>query len=194
MTVPRIQFAAPLLAALALAACDSGPAPGPEASVAPSATTSPAATPVMPQGTPTPISASPPGAQAAALVPEAEKGEQGARNVLLAWAHALERGDYATAFAQWGAEAEARSGMTRAEQAEKWSQYKTITVAMPSGRMEGAAGSSYYTAPTTIVGKTQAGRPYRLEGDVILRRVNDVPGATADQLRWHIERVDLKRA
>ena len=58
--------------------------------------------------------------------------------------------------------------------------------------MEGAAGSSYYTAPTTVVGKTEDGRPFRLEGEVVLRRVNDVPGATEDQLRWHLEKVDLK--
>ena len=37
------------------------------------------------------------------LVPEAEKGEKGARNILLEWARALERRDFARADAQWGA-------------------------------------------------------------------------------------------
>jgi len=36
------------------------------------------------------------------------------------------------------------------------------------------------------------GKPFRLEGEVVLRRVNDVDGATADQLRWHIAQADLK--
>jgi hypothetical protein len=30
-----------------------------------------------------------------------------------------------------------------------------------------------------------------LKGDVVLRRVNDVPGATEEQLRWHIESTTL---
>ena len=29
--------------------------------------------------------------------------------------------------------------------------------------------------------------PRRIEGEVVLKRVNDVPGASAEQLRWHIE-------
>jgi len=29
---------------------------------------------------------------------------------------------------------------------------------------------------------------------VILRRVNDVPGSTEAQRRWHIERIELKAA
>ena len=64
---------------------------------------------------------------------------------------------------------------------------------MPNGRMEGAAGSLYYTAPTTITGTLKSGGNYKLQGPVILRRVDDVPGATAEQLRWHIYSTDLKR-
>jgi hypothetical protein len=51
-----------------------------------------------------------------------------------------------------------------------------------SGESEGAAGSIYYTAPVTIIDGAR-----RLTGEVVLRRVNDVPGATPEQLRWHIE-------
>ena len=182
------RFPIVTLALMALAGCGQEPAPAPRET----ATASPAPVAAAPQppataepaATPTPEQAPP-------LVAEADKGEKGARSVLLAWAHALERGDHAAAFAQWGTDAEARSGMTAAEHAAWWSRFKTITIAMPGGTMEGAAGSSYYEAPTTVVGKQQNGKPYRLEGSVVLRRVNDVPGATADQLRWHIEKVDL---
>ena len=66
-----------------------------------------------------------------------------------------------------------------------------ITVAVPTGTMEGAAGSSYYTAPVTITATDKDGRPVRIEGEAVLRRVNDVPGATAAQLRWHFERLTL---
>ena len=54
------------------------------------------------------------------------------------------------------------------------------------GESEGAAGSLYYTAPVTVTDGTRV-----LKGDVVLRRVNDVPGATEEQLRWHIESTTL---
>jgi len=62
------------------------------------------------------------------------------------------------------------------------------------GDMEGAAGSSYVTVPATFYGKTKAGASFRRAADVILRRVNDVPGSTEAQRRWHIERIELKAA
>jgi hypothetical protein len=71
---------------------------------------------------------------------------------------------------------------------------QNISVAVPTGTMEGAAGSSYYTAPATITGIRADGSKATLRGDVVLRRVNDVPGATPEQLAWHIEQVNLKPA
>jgi hypothetical protein len=123
----------------------------------------------------------------------AEKGEKGARGVLLTWARALERKDFATAWAQFDDHGK-RSGVTQSQYAARFADYRTITVAMPAGQSEGAAGSIYYTAPTTITGTTTAGKPYKLKGDVVLRRVNDVPGASDYQLHWHIESADLKPA
>tara|TARA_B100000929_G_scaffold82971_1_gene64799 strand:- start:1358 stop:1759 length:402 start_codon:yes stop_codon:yes gene_type:complete len=128
----------------------------------------------------------------AELVPAAEKGEKGARNVLLFWGAALEQKQFAKAWAQFGEDGK-RSGMSQQQYAESFAPYATITVAMPNGRMEGAAGSLYYTAPTTITGTLKSGGNYKLQGPVILRRVDDVPGATAEQLRWHIYSTDLKR-
>ena len=51
--------------------------------------------------------------------------------------------------------------------------------------MEGAAGSLYYEAPLVI--DFADGRASR-RGTIVLRRVNDVPGASAEQLTWRIER------
>ena len=62
------------------------------------------------------------------------------------------------------------------------------------GDMEGAAGSSYVTVPVVFYGKTKAGGAFRRGADVILRRVNDVPGSTEAQRRWHIQRIELKAA
>ncbi|MEO6152505.1 MAG: hypothetical protein ABIT09_06450 [Croceibacterium sp.] len=169
--------------------------PGPSSNPTPSPVVREDAAP-----TPAPV-ATPPSASTRSETPApiatpltaVDKGETGARDVLLTWARALELGDYDRAFAQWGTEAEARSGMTRTGHAAYWRKFKTITVAVPTGTMDGAMGSSYYQVPTTVVGKQRAnGKPYRLAGTVTLRRVKDVDGATADQLRWHIEQVDLK--
>jgi hypothetical protein len=60
------------------------------------------------------------------------------------------------------------------------------------GDMEGAAGSSYVTVPVIFYGKDQKSAGYRRAAGVILRRVNDVPGSTEAQRRWHIERIDWK--
>lgn len=53
------------------------------------------------------------------------------------------------------------------------------------GETEGAAGSIYTTVPVVFYGDG-----FRRPANVILRRINDVPGSTAEQRRWHIERID----
>ena len=60
------------------------------------------------------------------------------------------------------------------------------------GDPEGAAGSIYVTMPVTFYGKDKKGIDFRKPANVILRRVNDVPGSTEAQRRWHIERVEWK--
>lgn len=74
-------------------------------------------------------------------------------------------------------------------------QFATIeaNVGAP-GEMEGAAGSIYLNVPLTLSGTLKNGGRYSLSGPVTLRRVNDVPGSTAEQRRWHIYASDLKRA
>ena len=65
------------------------------------------------------------------------------------------------------------------------------SVTVSPGQIEGAAGSLYYTAPIVITGQDGDGRPVRFEGVAVLRRVNDVDGASAEQLRWHFDRLTL---
>lgn len=57
------------------------------------------------------------------------------------------------------------------------------------GEMGAAAGSIYTTIPVVFYREG-----FRRPADVILRRVNDVPGSTDAQRRWHIERIELKGA
>ncbi len=48
---------------------------------------------------------------------------------------------------------------------------------------EGAAGSLYCTVTGTLTDARDPAKP-AIEGTLLLKRVNDVPGATPDQLRW----------
>ena len=64
-----------------------------------------------------------------------------------------------------------------------FSGYRELQLEWPEPFVEGAAGSSFCTVSGTL---TDAGDPAKppIEGTLLLRRVNDVPGATPDQLRW----------
>ncbi|NVD45778.1 hypothetical protein [Qipengyuania atrilutea] len=120
----------------------------------------------------------------AELTPEAERTEKGARNLILSFGRALELREWDQA---WEMLAD-RSKVTWSS--EEWSRMfadlTDITVEAPPGRMEGAAGSSFYSTDLTITANGAEGRPIRYEGKMILRRANDIPGASAADLRWHI--------
>jgi len=45
--------------------------------------------------------------------------------------------------------------------------------------------------PFRLYGKLKNGAPFNLVGPVTLRRVNDVPGSTEEQRRWHIAKSEL---
>lgn len=172
------------LAAAVLAACDA-PADTqertPEAASEDRAATAEPATPaenVADDGYP---DLTPP-----ALDPDAERGEKGARNVLLSFVRAIEMEEFDQAYAMFGESAMER--MSRAEFDALFDGFGKIAVAVPGGRLGGAAGSLYYEVPTTVTGASGKA----LTGAIVLRRANDVPGATAEQLRWHVERVDLQ--
>jgi len=53
--------------------------------------------------------------------------------------------------------------------------------------MEGAAGSTFISVPLVVYGKRTNGADFSQSGEAALRRVNDVPGSTAAQRRWHID-------
>jgi len=82
--------------------------------------------------------------------------------------------------------------LTKAQFENRLSGYKTIHAALGKiGPIEGAAGSLYSTVQLTLTGEKLDGSPYTVTGPVTLRRVNDVPGSTAEQRQWHIYKMDL---
>ena len=123
------------------------------------------------------------------LVPQSEKGEKGARNVLLSFARDIELGRYDEAWSLLG-DADQRK-WSKAEFASIFSDLHDVSVAVSSGEIEGAAGSTYYRAPVAITGLDPLGRTIVIEGEAILRRVNDIDGASAEQLRWQFQSLSL---
>ena len=120
------------------------------------------------------------------------KSGQGAGQVLQRFGGLLEQRRFAEARGLWSDGGKA-SGLSEAEFVAAYDKYAEIhsEVGAP-GRMEGAAGSSYVDIPFRLYGTLKNGQPFNLVGPVTLRRVNDVPGSTEEQRRWHIYRSGLK--
>ena len=90
----------------------------------------------------------------------------------------VEQGRFADAAKYWGS-ADAAADFAKTLKSDGAAH---LEIGKP-GDMEGAAGSSYVTVPVIFYGDK-----FRRAADIILRRVNDVPGSTEAQRRWHIER------
>lgn len=198
----RKAAVAALLPALFLYACErtvDPPEPGSTATVS-EATSGPEATmsseaPSLPSGPPpgytdgSGVNEGYPDLSPTPLLPEAEKTEKGARNVLLAFARAIELKEFDQAWAMLSSGD--RQKWSKSDFTKLFADLGKITVSVPTGTLEAAAGSSYYNAPVTITANDKDGRPVRVEGEAVLRRVNDVDGASPAQLRWHFDRLTL---
>ena len=148
-------------------------------------------TPVREPATPAVESAA---AERPAPAPIDDKSVAGAVAVVERYAALLEDRRFAEARGLWSDGGRA-SWLTEAEFVTTHDKYAEIhaEVGQP-GRMEGAAGSIYVEIPFRIHGTLRSGKPFQLAGPLSLRRVNDVPGSTAEQRRWHIARSELQPA
>ena len=120
------------------------------------------------------------------------KSAQGAGQVLQSYAALLEQGRFAEARRLWSDEGRA-SGMSDRQFADAFGKYSEIHAEIGApGQMEGAAGSAYVDIPLRFYGKLMSGASFSSVGKATLRRVNDVPGSTEEQRRWHISRVEVQ--
>lgn len=117
------------------------------------------------------------------------KSAEAAGQVVQSFGALIEQGRWAEAEALWGDGAAAR----RFTADLKRNRESHLEIGRP-GLPEGAAGSTYVTVPIIVYGKNNAGADFRRAAEAVLRRVNDVPGSTEAQRRWHVERIELKRA
>ena len=124
--------------------------------------------------------------------PFAATSAQGAANVVQSYFALVEAGRHAEARRLWS-DGDRASGMSEADFAAAFRRYREYHALVGApGRIEGAAGSLYVEVPVQVYGRLAGGEAFSRTGTVTLRRVNDVPGSTADQRRWHIARINIE--
>ena len=103
----------------------------------------------------------------------------------------IEQGKYTEAYKLWSDGGKA-TGETAGQFAKSFEAYREIHANIGGpGDMEGAAGSSYVDYPVQLYGRNKDGKEFNSRGTMTLRRVNDVPGSTAEQRSWHIYKSDF---
>jgi hypothetical protein len=161
----------------------------PEAPAAPA----PPAAPQVPDAPQAPSAPAAPSAPSAPKVLSEPKGPidpksvEAAGQVVQHYGALIEQGRWTASRSYWGSAASAQTFE------RNFRDYADVHVEIGDlGEAEGAAGSIYVTEPVTFYGRKNGGGTYRKPALVTLRRVNDVPGSTEAQRRWHIERIDWK--
>jgi hypothetical protein len=138
--------------------------------------------------TPVPAPATGPNARTPLAEPRGPidpKSAEAAGQVVQHYGALIEQKRFAEARPLWGDPAAAGTFETRLK------GYSEVHLEIGNpGDMEGAAGSIYITVPVILYGDTKAGAPFKCSGAVTLRRVNDVPGSTQEQRRWHISSIE----
>jgi hypothetical protein len=122
------------------------------------------------------------------------KSAEAAGQVMQHYGALLEQGRFAEARRLWGDGGRA-SNLTEQKFADQFAKYSEVhaQVGKP-GDTEGAAGSIYVTVPFQLYGRLKSGGQFNRSGAATLRRVNDVPGSTAAQRRWHIAQIEFDGA
>ena len=114
---------------------------------------------------------------------------QSPEQVVGRYANLLVRRQFEEAHGMWDPEA---ADFTPDQLAEKFEAFRTIQAAIGAASPpEGAAGSIYDDVQLTLSGTRNDGSNYTLTGPVTVRRVNDVPGSTAEQRQWRIVKMVL---
>ncbi len=115
------------------------------------------------------------------------RGANAAREVLQRYFALVDEGRHDQAAGLWWSQGRATAF---AVELRKFGEFRP-SIAAP-GRIEGAAGSAYVSISLQLLRDTRAGIESLSDGTAVLRRVNDVPGSTAEQRRWRIDRIRLQ--
>ncbi|MBA3677396.1 MAG: hypothetical protein H0W74_08340 [Sphingosinicella sp.] len=118
--------------------------------------------------------------------PFTPKSAQGAGQVLQTYFALIEAGKYDAAWKlRWKGEGDdPKSARDFAASFARYAEYHA-NIGAP-GAISGAAGSLYVNVPVQLYGRMRDGKSFSSAGIVTLRRVNDVPGSSAEQRSWRI--------
>jgi hypothetical protein len=183
----RLEASMVAAAVLGLAACNQAPSEARRSNAVPTAN------PVANEPQPAiPPPATGPDAKTRLAEPKGAidpKSVEAAGQVVQHYAALIEQKRFAEAAKLWGS----ADSASQFESQLRGNAETHVEIGKP-GDSEGAAGSIYVTEPVTFYGKDKGGAAFRRAADVILRRVNDVPGSTEAQRRWHIDQIEWKGA
>jgi len=116
------------------------------------------------------------------------KSVEAAGQIVQQYGALIEQGRWTESWKLWTDPAAAR------QFDRNWRDFSEIHLEIGDlGESEGAAGSIYTSVPVAFYGTRKTGAEYRERAAVVLRRVNDVPGSTEAQRRWHIENINFFR-
>jgi hypothetical protein len=182
--------------ALMLAGCGdkSGRSVRSNSAAAPAATDHTTVTTVPEDESPPPaVNASDPAGDPPADTPSGQVvSPSAAAAVVQRYYAAIDRGDFRTAFALWGNDgADSRQSFADFKRGFAATAKTSVKTGKPTNG-EGAAGSIYIDVPVTVRATLKDGKHQRFTGHYTLRRVNDVPGSTAAERRWHLSSAELK--
>lgn len=101
------------------------------------------------------------------------------------FADAVRKGAWEEAARAWSSD----SDITPEQLKSAFTGSSHVELVFGKGDSQSAAGTSFYVAPLVVDFADKADTDRR--GTIVLRRANDVPGASTQQLNWRIERSDV---
>lgn len=104
---------------------------------------------------------------------------------------ALNARDFATAWTLWGENGKPDQPLDAFTSGFEHTRSTRVTIGHLAPP-EGGAGSIYQTIPVTLDATLDNGSHQRFAGHYVVRRVNNVEGASAEQRRWHLDSARLK--
>ncbi len=114
------------------------------------------------------------------------------QELIRAYYKAIDEHQYEAAYSAWG-DGGAKSGQRFDEFKAGFAQTERMVMEIIGPvETEGAAGSIYASVPVVVRADSKDGERKNFNGRYVVKRVNDVPGATPEQLRWHIDSADLR--
>lgn len=121
------------------------------------------------------------------------KSAAAAAAVVQRYYRALNARDYGTAWTLWGNDGPPGQTIAGFQAGFAATRATHVTIGtLPPG--DAGAGSLYQPIPVSVDAELMDGTRQRFTGTYVVRRVNDVDGASIDQRRWHIDSATLKPA